>query len=275
TTDFVPVEYPVTSTKDSRPYRLTIDSNYVWFTERGADRIGRLNALTHQIDEFYDHGLSSNAGLADIKIAPDGRVWATAQWSNRLVQLTITSIVDYAFSEYTDPLLISPFGLAIESNDAIWVASSGGHEIGRFMPSFNNSFFWSHLLPSDSAPTELTYSFIDTGKPHSEVWFSDRARNGLGLLFLSTLPTVSYFNPITQATGLARESQNVFWLTQQDQQGSVARVIISDALSSQIDSYLLPTLGMVPTSIAVAPDHGVWLTAYVPNRVYLPTILRN
>ena len=55
------------------------------------------------------------SGLADVKVAPDGTVWATAQWSNRLVQLIITSTIDYAFHEYTDPRLISPFGLAIRA----------------------------------------------------------------------------------------------------------------------------------------------------------------
>ena len=273
TDDFAWVEYPVTSTNDSAPFRMTMDGNDVWFTERGANRIGRLEATTHHIDEFYGHGLSSNAGLADIKVAPDGQVWATEQWSNRLLQLTITSTADYAFREYTHTFLISPFGLAIGSNGDIWIAAPGAHKIGWFSPP-THSFGWP-LTPIGDAPTELLYFFVSTGKPHSEVWFSDAARDRLGLLFLSTLPLVEYFSPITRATGIAREAPNVFWSTQQDAQGAVTRLIVTTALSTQIDSYLLPTLGLLPTSIAVAPDGGVWLTAYMPNRVYLPTILRN
>jgi streptogramin lyase len=276
TTDFWWAEYPVTSTPDSRPFRLTIDGNFVWFTERSANRLGRLNAVTGQIDEFYDRGLSPNAGLADIKIAPDGKVWTTAQWSNRLVQLTITSTADYAFREYTNALLISPFGLAIESSDAIWVASSGAHEIARLMiGSLDHVFLWSHLLPKDSVPLELVHFFVNTGKPHHEVWFSDVEHDQLGKLYLSTATAVEYFGPITRATSLASESPTVFWLTQQDRQGAVARFTYTDYLSSQIDSYPLPTSGLLPTGIAVATDHGVWLTAYTPNRVYLPTTWRN
>ncbi len=273
TDDFVWTEYPVTSTNDSEPFRVTIDGNYVWFTERGANRIGRLDATSRHIDEFYGNGLSSNAGLADIKVAPDGRVWATEQWSNRLLQLTITSTADYAFHEYTHTFLISPFGLAIESNDAIWVAAPGAHRIGWFIPS-DHSFVWSYV-PNEGAPTELLYSFVSTGKPYSEVWFSDGSRDRLGSLFLGTLTVVEYFGPITRATGIASEAPNVFWSTQQDEQGSVTRLIVTNALSAQIDSYRLPTSGLRPTGLAVASDHGVWVVAYLPFRVYLPVLLRN
>src|SRR3972149_4326300 len=76
-------EYPVTSTSNSGPYRIAIAGNYVWFTERGANRIGRLDTTTGQIDEFYGNGLAPNAGLADIQVAPNGWIWATGQWSNQ------------------------------------------------------------------------------------------------------------------------------------------------------------------------------------------------
>jgi streptogramin lyase len=251
-----------------------IDGNHVWFTERGANRIGRLDITTDHIDEFYDHGLSPNAGLADIKVAPDGRVWTTGQWSNRLVALTITSTTDYAFREYTHTFLISPFGLAIRSSDDIWVAAPGAHRIGWFEPS-TGQFYYAYGIPTDSAPTELVYFFFDVGKPHSEVWFSDLQKNSVGCLLLSTMEIIEYFGPFTRPTGLASESTRVFWVTQQDERGAIGRLAFTDVLSTQIDSYPLPTSGLLPTGIAVAPDRSVWLAAYMPDRVYLPIISQN
>lgn len=149
-------------------------------------------------------------------------------------------------------------------------------KLGRLViGSLDHVFLWPHLLPKDSVPLELVYFFVNTGKPHHEVWFSDVERDQLGRLYLSTLPEVEYFGPITRASSLASESVNVFWLTQQDRQGAIARFIFTDVLTTKIDSYPLPTSGLFPTGIAVAADGGVWLTAYIPSRVHLPIIWRN
>ena len=41
-------------TKDSEPYSVDVDTtrNLIWFTERGADRIGRFNPRTQAFEEF-------------------------------------------------------------------------------------------------------------------------------------------------------------------------------------------------------------------------------
>jgi len=275
TDDIAWTEYPITSTNDSGPFRLVVDGNYVWFTERGANRIGRLNTTTDRLDEFYDHGLSPNAGLADIKVAPDGTVWTTGQWSNRLVALTITSTTDYAFHEYTHTVLMSPSGLAIGSGDSIWVGVSGAPRIVLFTASIGQFVYGPFESPTDSAPTDLVYFFDNRGKTASIVWFSDLQNNSVGRLVLSTLSWIEYFGPITCPVGLASESPNVFWVTQQDERGAIGRLTFTNVLSTQIDSYPLPTSGLFPTGIAVAPDQGVWLASYMPLRVYLPIILQN
>jgi hypothetical protein len=52
-------------------------------------------------------------------------------------------------------------------------------------------------------------------------------------------------------------------------------LVYTSPTSTRLDSYPLPTRGVFPTGIAVASDNGVWSAAYVPARVYVPTILRN
>src|SRR3972149_718094 len=107
-------EYAVTSTANSQPFQLALRGNEVWFTEQNANRVGRLNALTGQIDEFFGNGLSSDSGLAGIDIAPDGSIWLAGQKSNRLIRLVVTDTNDFAFQQYTLGSTTGPYAVAIE-----------------------------------------------------------------------------------------------------------------------------------------------------------------
>jgi virginiamycin B lyase len=266
TNNFEWIEYPVTSTTNSGPFRIALHGNHVWFTERGANRIGRLNMATGQIDEF-SAGLSPNSGLADIRVAPNGWVWAAGQTSNRLIRLVVTSTIDYAFREYTHTLLVGPFGLAIESANSIWFTAPSAHRIGRLTPS-DGSFLWPSGLPADSAPTEIVST------PAAQ-WFSDPQRNAIGQLEVGTFTILNYYTPTARATGLAGESANRFWFTQQDAQGAVGRLVYTSTTSTHLDYYPLPTTGLRPTGIAVAPGGGVWLAAFAPHQLFLPVVVRN
>jgi len=257
-------EHPVASNR--RPFHITVNGNDVWFTERGANRVGRLNATTGQIAEYSGNGLSANAGLADIRVAPNGWVWAAGQSSNRIIRLVVTP-TGYAFSEYSHALLAGPFGLAVESSNSIWFTMPGAHLVGRFTPS-DGSFLWPFGFASDSAPTELVAT-------PAFVWFSDPQRNAIGQLEIGTLTNLNYYTPVARPTGLASESPSRFWFTQQDQRGAVGRLIYTSTVSTRFDSYPLPTSGLQPTGIAVASDKGVWFGAFAPHRSYLPVVLNN
>jgi streptogramin lyase len=265
--DYQLTERSITSTVNSQPYRLTLMGDEVWFTERGANRIGRLNIHTGQLDEFYGNGLASNAGLADIKVAPNGWVWVAGQSSNQLIRLVVTSTTQYAFNAYTHTLLIAPYGLAIESSNSIWVTLPDTHQISRFTPS-HDLFIWPCGLTTNRQPTGIVVT-------PDMAWFSDPQLNQIGQVQIGTSPVMNSYGPIDRPVGLASGPPNVFWTTQQNLQGALGKLVYTSPTSIRLDSYPFPTPGMFPTGIAVALDEGVWSAAYVPVRVYLPTILRN
>ncbi len=262
-------EYPVTTTANSGPFRITVHGNFAWFTERGANRIGRVNAATGQIDEFFGNGLSANSGLADIEVAPNGWVWAAGQSSNRLVRLVVTPTVGYAFQEYTHTLLVGPFDLAVESSNSIWFTSPDDHKIGRLTPS-DGSVLQPFGFPPDSRP----YAIVAI-PANDLVWFSDIERNGIGQVQIGTLTNLSYYTPTMRPADLASESPTRFWFTQQSEQGAVGRFIYTSTVSTRFDSYPLPTPGLRPTGIAVASDKGVWFGAFAPARIFMPLVLKN
>jgi streptogramin lyase len=263
-------EYPITSTAHSMPFRLAVKNNYVWFTERGANRVGRLNTLTGQIDEFTNYGLSGNSGLADILIISDTQVWLTGQWSNRLIELVITNTATYTFHEFTHANLIKPFGLAYGGSQ-IWIASPGAHRIGSYSPT-NKQFYWKSNVFSNDTPMELVYSFFYPTQTHAIVWFSDWYSNSLSALFDTPFPSVGRYGPVARPAGLASVSPDVLWFTQQNEQGAIGTY---NVLSGTFTSYSYPIDGMNPTGIAIASDGGVWSVAYAPTRVFLPLVLKS
>ncbi len=262
------IEYSITSTVSSGPYRIAVDGNSVWFTERGASRVGRLDAATGHLDEFYGHGLSSNAGLADIQIAPDGAVWLTAQQANQVVRLTVSSPSSYAFQPFTNSLMIGPFDLAIENADSIWFSSPAARRIGRLTPSV--SFVtWPLLSPNDlKEPYEIVFR-------NNAIWVTDRAYNRITMISMDTLTLGEFFPGVSRPAGIALGNSNDFWVTQQSNPGAVASFVFTSEISYTLNSFPMPLGGLMPTGIDVAPDNGVWLAGYRPYQAYFPIILKN
>src|SRR3972149_3064404 len=192
------IEYPVTSTANSGPFRLALDGNSVWFTERGANRIGRLDGAAGEIVEFYDNGLAPNSGLADIAVSPDGWVWAAGQTSNRLVRLVVTPTVDYAFHEYTHTLLTGPFGLvvAVEPSTApsydVWFTSPASqfYKAGRLSPALEpNPFLFPQSFLTDSVLYEVVFT-------PGYVWFSDSGHNAIDQIVIGTYSIVNPYGSV-------------------------------------------------------------------------------
>jgi len=270
-------EYPISSPTNSGPFLITVDGANVWFTEREANRIGRLNAITGHIDEFDGHGLPANAGLADLNVAPDGSVWIAGQYAKRLYRLVITSTIDYAFRQYLTGINITstvgPFGIDIvpinpPSSYQVAFASPDGNRIGLLTPGSNEILIAGTLQPG-YAPTDIVYD------GHDVLWFSEPGGDALGLSFKSTLGNVpAQSDPITRPTSLSRFSGNTLWMTQQDAVGQIARLEYTPPGTYDFTSFPLPQSGLKPTGIALADDGQVWAVAYAPSRVYLPVVLR-
>lgn len=277
TNSFVWTEHPVTSTNNSRPYRLAVAGNSVWFTERGANRIGRLNIATGQIDEFYGNGLSPAGNLADIKVAPDGRVWIAAPGSRRLVRLVVTDTLTYAFREYTDTLrpnsVLMPEYLAVADNDLLWITNpqaSATLRVVNFRPSIPLFTYATSLNTGTQInPREIVFTF-------DNVWYTNWGNNTLDQIDTATNPIINHRVAIPSPAALAPAGENRFWLTQQSRPAVISRAIYTASSStSSVATFALPVADLSLTSIAVAADGGVWVTAFQPNQLFLPLVKKN
>jgi streptogramin lyase len=279
TTNYTQVAYSITSTANSGPLLITVDGNKVWFTEREANRVGRLDATTGQIDEFYGHGLPGNAGLADIAAAPDGSIWIAGQSAKRLYRLVITSTVDYAFQEYlagtSITTTVGPFGIdlvVINPPDSYQIAfaSPEGNRIGLLTPGSQQVMIVS-TIPAGFAPTDIIYEAA-----RDFFWFSEPGADQIGLSFKGTLQgTPTHLGLITRPVFLSRMISHTLWLTQQDLPGQLARFVHTGPGVYNFTSYPLPTVGVQPNGVALADDGQVWLVAYRPKRLYMSVMLKD
>ncbi len=278
TTNYAQTAYPITATTKSGPFLITIDGSAVWFTERETNRVGRLNVVTGQLDEFSGHGLPANAGLADINVAPDGSVWIAGQYAKRLYRLVITSTVDYTFQEFLAGVnvttTVGPFGIDVVSINPptsyqIAFASPAGNRIGLLTPA-TGFVLIAGTLPPGFAPTDIVY---DAGRDF--MWFSEPGGNYLGLSFKSTLGNFpTQIGTIARPTFLSRVEDNTLWLSQQDPMGQLARFVYTATDNYTFTSYALPGMGLQPNGVALSGDQAVWAVAYRPERVFLPALMK-
>jgi streptogramin lyase len=271
TADYTQTAYSITTTTNSQPYRIAVRGNDVWFTERTANRVGRLDATTGQLDEFYGHGLSLNAGLSDIKVAKDGAVWIGGQTVQRLIKLTVDLPDNYSFVEYSDwrpSFMMAPAFFSIGDDDEIWltVPESTYYPIAQFTPA-TGAFVWLPM-PIGSQPQGVVVS-------GGYAWYADRGGNAIAQAQWDTTPRINLFGSVIRPVEIAAASPTVMWVTQADDWGSIARFVYTSTVSFQIASIALPQSGLHLGGIAVASDGSVWVVAQEPLRLYLPLIRRN
>jgi streptogramin lyase len=275
------LDYVLTETvlaAGSQPYLIALNGQDVWFTERAANQVGRLNALTGQVDEFSEHGLPANAGLADVAAAPDGSVWVAGQFSKRIYRLVITSTVDYAFHEYltgtSADTAVGPYGLDVMPGFSplsyqIAFASPSGNCIGIITPGTQQILIASSIPPGYQ-PTDIVYD-----KPRDSLWFSNPGGRAIGLSFKGTLGSApTRLTPIALPMFLSRMDGNTLWISQQDSRGHLAKLVYLSTSNFTFTSYPLPLYGARPNGVALADDGAVWVGAAETRRVFLPVVLR-
>jgi streptogramin lyase len=272
TVDYALTTYPLTSTPNNRPARIAVHGNEVWFTQPGANRIGRLNALSGELQEFYDHGLPPNAGLSDIKVTPDHTVWIGAPGAQSLLRLTVNSPDDYTFAVITDVLRpgfeVAPAFLAVTDDGEVWLTmrKTSARQVAHFTPA-TQAFVW----PTMPAGSQLEGVAAAGGY----AWYADPGRHMIDQVQYETWPRINSFGPITRPREIAAAGPAEFWVTQDDGRGSLGHFVYTSTVSFEIASWPLPVARLQLGGIAATSDGGVWIAAYVPKSVYLPFVARN
>jgi virginiamycin B lyase len=156
-------EYTV-PTEKSFPQGIAVTSDgIVWFTEKSAGKIARLDPQTGVITEFATP--TPNSGPVGITVGPDGRIWFTEAFANKIGALDPKN--PSKMEEFSIPTPVSaPLYVAAGPDGAIWFVGVRSHKLGRLDPA--TRAITEYTLPTPKAgPTSLVVG------PDKAIWVTE------------------------------------------------------------------------------------------------------
>lgn len=248
-------------TAASLPQDLVVgpDGN-VWFTQRAADKIGRITS-EGAVTEFSLP--SSGSEPVGIAVGPDGAVWFTEYAGNRIGRITTSGSI----SEF--PLLTTgagPYSIAAGNDGNLWFTGRDGTLIGSITTAGVVT-----EVPLPGGDTPIAIAATPSG------WDADGAGATGAVVFTTTTPdslmsyaetpaTFSRFRWVTgsDARGIAASPDGSVWvaLAVTDQLCRMSRGIEGESFCVS-----LPNAGSTPTRLAADSDGAVWFTEFDGNRI--------
>jgi virginiamycin B lyase len=119
------VEYSVSAVKSYPQGIAAGPDGALWFTEIGANAIGRITTAGSVAAYPLPNADSQPAGIT---AGPDGALWFVEQYGNRIGRITTAGVI----TEYAVPTAASyPMGIAAGPDGALWFTECYGNNIGR------------------------------------------------------------------------------------------------------------------------------------------------
>lgn len=158
------------------PHTLIFDQGgqYLWFTAQGANRIGRLNVSTYDLDVIDVP--TESARPYGIEIAPDGMIWVVLLGTNKLAAVNPDTL---QLVEVTLPREETrPRRIGITDNGWVWYVDYAGGYLGAFDPASGGVQEWRAPAADSSRPYGMAVDaanriwFVETGlEPNNFVGF--------------------------------------------------------------------------------------------------------
>jgi uncharacterized repeat protein (TIGR01451 family) len=264
----------------------------LWFTEFGANQIGRLTP-SGVLTEFPIP--SPQSGPYGITPGPDGNLWFTEFNNGSIGRITPTGTITEFFDSiigggapdiitngpdgnlwFTDPGLnqigritttggfsvfplptsgSTPYGIVTGPDGNLWFTEQGGNQIGRITPTGTITEF--PVPTANSAPFGITLG------PNGNLWFTEQSGNKVGEITTTgtitefTIPTASSF-PAEITTG----SDGNLWFSEENA-NQVARLTTSGTFTE----FALPGVEPVPIGLTNGPDGNLWIAEEGAGRI--------
>jgi uncharacterized repeat protein (TIGR01451 family) len=138
----------------------------VWFTERDANKIGRITTAG-TVTEFGV--LSTSSSPANITTGPDGNLWFTEATASKIGRITTAGTV----TEFDIPTAFSfPTGITTGLDGNLWFTEATANKIGRITTAGTVTEF--------DLPTASGLPISITAGPDGNLWFTEAGANRIG-----------------------------------------------------------------------------------------------
>jgi virginiamycin B lyase len=238
----------------SRPLAIvTGRDGALWFTENGANRIGRMTSAGVLTDEWTVP--TPNSQPDGIAIGPDGSVWFAEVLGNKIGRLR----PDRAIVEYPVPTPDSrPTEVTVGPDGHVWFTERGtaaapGSKVGNVDPS--TGIVTDYVVRTGSRPLGIVAG------PDGNLWFTEQAGNNVGRISTAGVLLAEYAMPHANSQPWEPTSgpDGAIWFTQAAG-NRIGRLTVDGTLTE----FAVPTAGSVPNVIVSGPDpdpaqsHSLW-----------------
>jgi virginiamycin B lyase len=119
-------ELPVLPTANAAPTGITNAADgSVWFTERSANKLGRLDTQGHLTEYTIP---TAGSAPEQITTGADGFVWFTEKGSNKIGRLTADgTLTELALATASS----QPFGITRKQDGTLWFTEQSGDRLGE------------------------------------------------------------------------------------------------------------------------------------------------
>ncbi|HSN86729.1 MAG TPA: hypothetical protein VL025_08220, partial [Thermoanaerobaculia bacterium] len=246
-----------TPTPESAPTSIKVaPDGTIWFTERAANKIGRLDPATGTITEFdVPTERSAPTGIA---VAPDGGVWFTEKMAGKIGRFDPES---RTFTEYPTPTpKAEPSTVVLDAEGYVWFDERGADTLNRMDPKTGE-------VTSFKVPTQGSRVIGLVPDPRGYMWFLELAGHKVGRLEVATGQIVEYTIPTKLASPFkaALDRHGRLWFTQA--YGNKIGLLQGE----RFFELALPREASMPGGIEITPEGHVWFTQQAADIIgYIP-----
>ena len=259
-------------TANSAPYDLAYDGQYIWFTERLGNKIGRLNPANGQITEYPIP--TTNSQPMGIAIAPNGHVWFAEMNTDKMARFKPDTAT---FDEYSFTTPGAKFeDVATVSNDSIWFTAPGLKSVIRLLPNKppNQRFEQVPVLDFMQPPWEPGSIATVDSFPSDFPWITAPSKNLVGRYAPGTLGYWRWYglnNQNTDVDGIFLQlSDNKYYTWFTEPKGNRAGLLITHKQFNHVVTlFEVPLPGSNPRPAGITTDSGgtAWIAAPGTNSI--------
>lgn len=255
------LEFPL-PVPNSVPGIIAIDSDdNIWFTMGGGGfaninypPLSKIGRLTIDGDVTVYTLPTPAAGPSGIAISPDGIVFVTELFGNKIARLDPSR---HLIEEYPIPTPESwPTGLVLDAEGNLWFNETKGNKIGRLSAA--------GVITEFDVPTSASRSTGMAIDQQGNIWIAEREASKIGCLRRDrTFVEYSLPRPGARPTGITVDDRGRVWFAER---AGNAIGVLEDG---QVREYPLPNAQSAPFFPVVDRDGKVWVTEMFGNRVQM------
>ena len=220
----------------------------IWFTERFADKIGRLH------DGAFSEFALPQAGSDPTAIVsgPDGSLWFVEQGTDQIGRIT----TEGGLREFPLPSGTTPVGIASGPDGALWFTERDASRIGRITADGVTLSEWP-TLTANASPTGIVAG------PDGALWFTERGASKLGRITTDGTMTEFHLPAGSLPTSIATGPDENLWVSLRGS-NSIGRVSSFGLLEA---AFPIPSVGAQPSHIVAGPQGAMWFTETATAKV--------